>query len=70
MAKSGDKKMANEISHRYDYLPLLRSSPGGFGRSWSYPFAGRKASKVFQSNIKKSTLMRVQKKLHNFEART
>jgi len=24
------------ISHRYDYLPLLTSAPGGFERSWSY----------------------------------
>ena len=24
------------ISHRYDHIPLLDSSPGGFCRSWSY----------------------------------
>jgi len=28
------KKMANRESHRYDHLPLLRSGPGGFSRSW------------------------------------
>ncbi len=34
--------MANRISHRYDYLPLLPSGPGGFDRSWSYRFAETK----------------------------
>lgn len=34
--------MANQISHRYNHLPLLPSSPGGFDRSWSYRFAAAK----------------------------
>jgi len=28
------KKGKLPTSHRYDHLPLLRSRPGGFSRSW------------------------------------
>ena len=28
------KKGKYPTSHRYDHLPLLRSRPGGFSRSW------------------------------------
>ena len=34
---AGHKKMGKLlISHRYDHIPLLDSSPGGFCGSWSY----------------------------------
>ncbi|OUP09351.1 hypothetical protein B5F34_06800 [Mediterranea sp. An20] len=41
-------------SRRYDLLPLLRSSPGGFTRSWpcrTYPFwfCGCKGTHFFHS---------------------
>lgn len=31
---AGIKKGKLPTSHRYDHLPLLRSRPGGFSRSW------------------------------------
>jgi len=32
--EKGIKKGKLPTSHRYDHLPLLRSRPGGFNRSW------------------------------------
>ena len=40
------------ISRRYDLLPLLRSSPGGFTGSWpyrTYPFCGCKGRQISRS---------------------
>jgi len=39
LGQCGETKKANEMSHRYNRLPLLPSGPGGFSRSWSHPFA-------------------------------
>ncbi|RRD90499.1 hypothetical protein EII33_08360 [Bacteroides heparinolyticus] len=39
------------ISRRYNQLPLLRSSPGGFEGSWpyrTYPFCGCKGTPFFE----------------------
>ena len=39
-------------SRRYDLLPLLRSSPGGFAGSWpcrTYPFCGCKGTHFFET---------------------
>ncbi|TGX96452.1 hypothetical protein E5356_19680 [Bacteroides acidifaciens] len=40
------------ISRRYNQLPLLRSSPGGFEGSWpyrTYPFFGCKGRHFYES---------------------
>ena len=49
------------ISRRYNQLPLLRSSPGGFEGSWpygTYPFAAAKVSIFFELPIFSDKKMR------------
>ena len=45
--KKGNKKKGKLlISHRYNHIPLLDSSPGGVCRSWSYKtYPGAKVQK-------------------------
>jgi len=48
------------ISRRYNLLPLLRSNPGGFTRSWPYrtcPYAFLKASAKVQLFFKIAILI-------------